>query len=280
MGSVWGRLGSKITVVEYLDRITPGIDLEVAKAFQNALKKQKFDFKLSTKVVGTEVHATGVKVKTESADGKGKPEVIEASHVLVATGRRPVTRGLGIDKLNIKTNKQGFIEINDKFQTNVPGIYAVGDCVPGPMLAHKAEEEGFALAEILAGKHGHVNYNAIPGVIYTHPELATVGKTEEQLKQEGIQYNKGIFPMIANSRARANADTDGMVKILSDKTTDRVLGVHILASAAGEMIAEAVLGLEYGASSEDFARTCHAHPTLSEAFKEAAMAAYNKPIHM
>jgi len=280
LGSVWGRLGSKITVVEFLDRITPGIDTEVAKAFQKSLVKQHFDFKLSTKVVGTEVHATGVHVKTESSDGKGPAGVIEASHVLVATGRRPFTKGLGLEKLNMKMTKQGFIEVDNELRTSVKGIYAIGDCIPGPMLAHKAEEEGIAAAETIAGLHGHVNYGAIPGVIYTHPEVATVGKTEEQLKQEGVVYNKGVFQFAGNSRARTNADTEGFVKILADKKTDRVLGVHIIGSAAGEMIAEAVLGLEYGASSEDFARTCHAHPTLSEAFKEAAMATYNKPIHL
>jgi dihydrolipoamide dehydrogenase len=280
MGSVWGRLGAKVTVVEYLDRITPGIDAEIARAFQQSLKKQGFDFKLSTKVVGTEVHGKGVRVKTEPSDGKGKAEVIEASHVLVATGRRPFTKGLFADSVKVNMDKFGRVLVDGELRTNVPGIWAIGDAIPGPMLAHKAEEEGVAVAENLAGQHGHVNYDAIPGVIYTHPEVASVGKTEEEVKAAGIEYKKGVFPFLANSRARANLDTEGMVKIITDKKTDKVLGVHIMGSAAGEMIAEAVLGIEYGASAEDFARTCHAHPTLSEAFKEAAMAAYNKPIHM
>ena len=206
-------------------------------------------------------------------------ETIETDIVLVSTGRAPVTEGLGLDNIGVKVNGRGQVEIDDHFATNVPGIYAIGDVVRGAMLAHKAEEEGIAIIEQIAGKGGHVNYEAIPGVIYTHPEVATVGKTEEELKAAGIKYKKGTFPFMANSRARANADTDGLVKMLADEETDRLLGIHIIASNAGEMIAEGVLALEYGASAEDIGRTCHAHPTMSEAFKEAAMAVYDKPIH-
>lgn len=280
MGSVWARLGAKVTVVEFLDHITPGIDMEIAKAFQSSLRKQGFDFKLGMKVTGAEEKGGKLTVSIESSKGGEKQVLDDVDVVLVATGRRPFTQGLNADKLGLIMDKRGFIQVDASLKTNVAGVYAIGDVVPGPMLAHKAEEEGIAVAETIAGKHGHVNYGAIPGVIYTHPEVASVGMTEEELKEKGIAYKKGVFPFLANSRAKANADTDGLVKILADKTTDRVLGIHIMGSNAGEMIAEGVLAVEYGASSEDIARTCHAHPTLAEAFKEAAMATYDKPIHM
>jgi dihydrolipoamide dehydrogenase len=278
MGSVYRRLGTEVTVVEFLPRIVPGVDDEIAKAFQRSLKKQGMSFKLSTKVTSSEVTDSGVKLTVEPSDG-GDASTIEADVVLVATGRRPYTEGLGLDGLGIETDRLGRIGVDHEFRTKVPSVYAIGDAIEGPMLAHKAEEEGIAAVEYMAGLPGHVNYDAIPGVIYTHPEVATVGKSEEQLKEEGVAYTKGTFPFLANSRARANQDTDGLVKILADKETDRILGIHIMGPNAGEMIAEGVLGMEYGASAEDIARTCHAHPTLSEAFKEAAMAAYDKPIH-
>jgi len=278
MGSVWRRLGSKITVVEYLDRIVPGVDGEIAAAFQSTLAKQGMTFKLGTKVTGSAVTGAGVSLTVEPSKG-GAAETINADVVLVATGRRPYTDGLGLDALGIKRDRAGRIEVDGSFRTAVPSVYAIGDVIDGPMLAHKAEEEGIAAVEIIAGKHGHVNYDAIPGVIYTHPEVASVGKTEEQLKAAGVKYTKGTFPFAANSRARANGDSGGLVKFLADAETDRVLGIHIIGPSAGELIAEGVLAIEYGASSEDIARTCHAHPTLSEAFKEAAMATYSKPIH-
>jgi dihydrolipoamide dehydrogenase len=280
LGSVWGRLGAKITVVEFLDRITPGIDAEVAKVFQSSLRKQGFDFKLGMKVTGVEEKGEVLKVSVEPSKGGDKTVIEDVDVVLVATGRRPFTNGLGLDSLGIKVDKRGFIEVDSHLRTNVKGVYAIGDCIPGPMLAHKAEEEGIAAAETIAGKHGHVNYGAIPGVIYTHPEVASVGLTEEDVKATGKPYTKGVFPFMANSRAKANADTEGMVKVIADKATDKILGVHIVGSSAGELIGECVLAIEYGASSEDLARTCHAHPTLSEAVKEAAMATYDKPIHM
>ena len=278
MGSVWSRLGSKVTVIEFLDRVCPAMDQELTKKFQQTLKKQGFQFKMKTKVTSSEVTDAGVKLTMEpSKGGEAKEETFDI--VLVATGRRPYTEGLGLDSLGIQTDKLGRIEVDDHFRTAVPNIYAIGDCINGPMLAHKAEEEGIAAVETIAGFAGHVNYDAIPGVIYTYPEVAAVGKTEEELKEAGVAYNVGSFPFSANSRARANGSTDGFVKILSDAKTDRILGAHIIGPNAGEMIAEAVIAIEYGASSEDLARTCHAHPTLSEAFKEAAMATYDKPIH-
>jgi len=279
MGSVWRRLGSEVTVVEFMDNIGGPMDSEMATALLRIFKKQGMKFKLSTKVNSASVLPSGgAKLELDSREG-GKPESLETDIVLVSTGRVPVTEGLGLAGVGVKVNQRGQVEIDEHFKTNVPGIYAIGDVVRGPMLAHKAEEEGIAVIEEISGKGGHVNYDAIPGVIYTHPEVATVGKTEEELKAEGIEYNKGTFPFMANSRARANADTDGIVKMLADKKTDRVLGIHIIASNAGEMIAEGVLAMEYGASAEDIGRTCHAHPTMSEAFKEAAMATYDKPIH-
>ncbi|KAJ1459647.1 hypothetical protein M885DRAFT_510813 [Pelagophyceae sp. CCMP2097] len=278
MGSIWRRLGAEVTVIEYMDRITPGIDLEVGKAFLRILKKQKMKFMLSTGVQGSEVTANGVTLTVAPAKG-GDEKKLDFDVVLVATGRRPFTRGLGLEALDIEMDRLGRVVVNEHFQTKIPSIYAFGDVIDGPMLAHKAEEEGIACVEHIAGFAGHVNYDVIPGVIYTHPELATCGKTEEQLKEDGVAYNVGTFPFSANSRARCTGDSDGMVKVLSDKATDKILGIHIIGSNAGEMIAEGVLGMEYGASSEDIARTCHAHPTLSEAFKEACMATYSQPIH-
>merc|ERR1740117_2136000 len=278
MGSVWSRLGSEVTVIEFMDRLCPAMDIELTKKFQTTLKKQGFKFKLKTKVTQTEVTADGIHVTTEKSAGGGeKSDTYDV--VLVATGRRPYTDGLGLEALGIATDQLGRIEVDGQFRTKVPPIFAIGDAVDGPMLAHKAEEEGIAAIETMAGLAGHVNYDAIPGVIYTYPEVAAVGKTEEELKEAGVSYNKGTFPFAANSRARANGSTDGFVKILTDAETDKILGVHIMGPNAGEMIAEGVLGMEYGASAEDIARTCHAHPTLSEAFKEACMDTYDKPIH-
>jgi len=277
LGSVWSRLGAEVTVVEYLDRLVPGVDAEIATQFKNILTKQKFNWKMGTKVMKAEKTGSGVKLTVQPAKG-GAEEVLEADVVLVATGRRPYTADLGLKEAGIEMDGQR-VKIDSHFRTNKSGVYAIGDVVVGPMLAHKAEEEGIAAVEIIAGKAGHVNYNAIPGVIYTHPEVATVGQTEEELKAAGIKYKKGTFPMMANSRARTNDDADGLIKVLTDAETDRILGVHMIASGAGELIAEAVLGIEYGASAEDIARTCHAHPTLSEAVKEACMAAWTKPIH-
>ena len=264
---------------QFMDGIGGPMDAEMAKTLLRVFKKQGMNFKLSTKVnSATVLPGGGAKLEIDSKEG-GKPETIEADIVLVSTGRAPVTEGLGLENVGVKVSARGQVEIDDHFATNVPGIYAIGDVVRGAMRAHKAEEEGIAIIEQIAGKGGHVNYECIPGVIYTHPEVATVGKTEEELKAAGIEYKKGTFPFMANSRARANADTDGLVKMLADAKTDRVLGIHIIASNAGEMIAEGVLAMEYGASAEDIGRTCHAHPTMSEAFKEAAMAVYDKPIH-
>mmetsp|Transcript_5683 Transcript_5683/g.16778 ORF Transcript_5683/g.16778 Transcript_5683/m.16778 type:complete len:494 (+) Transcript_5683:95-1576(+) len=278
MGSVWRRLGTKVTVVEYLDHIVPGTDKETGKTFLRLLKKQGMKFKLKTGVVKAEVTDEGVALT--HAPAKGGDETTDVFDVvLVSTGRRPFTAGLGLEELGIETDKAGRVLVDDHFRTKVPSIYAFGDVIDGPMLAHKAEEEGIACVENIAGFAGHVNYDVIPGVIYTHPELATCGKTEEQLKEAGVAYSVGSFPFSANSRARAVNDADGVVKVLTDKETDKILGVHIIGPNAGEMIAEGVLGMEYGASSEDIARTCHAHPTLSEAMKEACMAASGSPIH-
>ncbi|ETK84326.1 dihydrolipoyl dehydrogenase, partial [Phytophthora nicotianae] len=278
LGSVYKRLGAKVTVVEFLDAACPGMDKEAVKEFTKLLKKQGLDFKFGTKVTSSEVNGDVVKLTTEPSKG-GDASTIECDTVLVATGRRAFTAGLGLEQMGIQTDKLGRIEVDDAFRTQVPGIFAIGDVIKGAMLAHKAEEEGIACVENIAGKHGHVNYGAIPGVIYTFPEFASVGKTEEELKAEGIEYNVGKFPMMANSRARTVAESDGLVKVLADKKTDKLLGVHIIASNAGEMIAEGVIGIEYGAASEDLARTCHAHPTLSEAFKEACLGAFDKPIN-
>lgn len=279
MGSVWARLGAKVTVIEYLDRITPGMDAEVAKAFQKILEKQGITFRLGTKVTGAETLKTKVKLSVEPAAG-GDGETIECDTVLVSIGRRPYTDQLGLEEVGVKTNDRGFVEIDAHFQTSVEGIYAIGDCVPGPMLAHKAEDEGVAAAEIIAGESGHVNYDVIPGIVYTWPEVASVGKTEEQLKDDGIDYKVGKFPFSANGRARAANDTDGFVKLLADAKTDRILGAHILGPDAGTLIHEIVVGMEFGASAEDIARTCHGHPTLSEAVKEAALATDGRTIHI
>jgi dihydrolipoamide dehydrogenase len=279
MGSVWTRLGTEVTVIEFMDRLLPSMDQEITKKFQTILKKQGFKFQLKTKVTGSAIEGSVVKLTTEPSKG-GDAKEQEFDVVLVAAGRRPYTEGLGLEALGIQVDKLGRIQVDEHFRTTaVPSIYAIGDCINGPMLAHKAEEEGIAAVETMAGFAGHVNYNAIPGVIYTYPEVASVGKTEEELKEAGIKYKKGNFPMSANSRARANGSTEGMVKILADAETDQILGAHIIGPNAGEMIAEAVIAMEYGASSEDIARTCHAHPTLSEAFKEACMDTYDKPIH-
>ncbi|NNE85834.1 MAG: dihydrolipoyl dehydrogenase [Alphaproteobacteria bacterium] len=279
MGSVWARLGAKVTVVEFLDRITPGMDGEVAKNFQRILGKQGFEFRLGTKVTGAEKLKSKVKLSLEPAAG-GDTETLDCDIVLVAIGRRPYTVGLGLEELGVETDNRGFITIDAHYQTNVEGVFAIGDCVPGPMLAHKAEDEGMACAEIIAGETGHVNYDAIPGIVYTWPEVASVGQTEEQLKEAGVEYKVGKFPFSANGRARAANNTDGFVKILADANTDRILGAHIIGPDAGTMIHEIVVGMEFGAAAEDIARTCHGHPTLNEAVKEAALAVANRTIHI
>ncbi|MCB9987562.1 MAG: dihydrolipoyl dehydrogenase [Rhodospirillales bacterium] len=279
LGTVWRRLGAKVTVIEYLDRILPGMDLETAKAAQRILEKQGMTFKLASKVTGAENGKKGVILSVEPAAG-GKAETITGDVVLVAVGRRPHTDSLGLEQAGVKLDDRGRVDVDAHFQTSVPGIYAIGDVIRGAMLAHKAEDEGVVLAEILAGQSGHIDYDAIPGVVYTWPEIASVGKTEEQLKEAGIAYKSGKFPFMANGRARAMAATDGFVKILADAKTDRVLGVHILGPEAGTMIAECVLAMEFGASAEDIARTCHAHPTLNEVVKEAALAVDGRPLHI
>lgn len=279
LGSVWARLGAKVTVVEYLDNILGGMDRDVARQYQRMLAKQGMEFRLGAKVTGVAKAKKGATVTFEPVKG-GDAVTIEADAVLVATGRKPFTAGLNLDKAGVVLDERGRVRIDGRFQTSVPNIYAIGDVVAGPMLAHKAEEEGVAVAELIAGKAGHVNYDVIPGVVYTSPEIASVGKTEEELKQAGIAYKAGKFPFSANGRARSMLQTDGFVKVLADKATDRVLGVHIVGFGAGEMIHEAAVLMEFGGSSEDLARTCHAHPTMSEAVKEAALAVFAKPIHM
>ncbi|MFD2239219.1 dihydrolipoyl dehydrogenase [Aureimonas populi] len=279
LGSVWSRLGAKVTVVEYLDKVLGPMDSEVSTAFQKLLAKQGFDFKLGAKVTGIARDGDKASVTFEPAKG-GEPETLSADVVLVATGRRPYTQGLGLEEAGVALDKAGRVEIDAHYKTNVDGIYAIGDVVKGPMLAHKAEDEGVALAEILAGQAGHVNYGVIPSVVYTQPEVASVGVTEDELKASGVAYKVGKFPFMANGRARSMLSTDGFVKILADKETDRVLGVHVLGRGAGELIAEAAVLMEFGGSSEDLARTCHAHPTLSEAMREAAFATFAKPIHI
>ncbi|SIQ90736.1 dihydrolipoamide dehydrogenase [Rhizobium sp. RU20A] len=279
LGSVWSRLGAKVTVVEYLDTILGGMDGEVSKQFQRMLAKQGMDFKLGAKVTGVARTESGASVTFEPVKG-GEAVTLPADVVLIATGRKPYTEGLGLEEAGVVLDNRGRVEIDGHYATNVPGIYAIGDVVKGPMLAHKAEDEGVALAEILAGQHGHVNYEVIPGVVYTQPEVASVGKTEEELKAAGVNYKAGKFPFTANGRARAMQATDGFVKVLADAETDRVLGVHIIAFGAGEMIHEAAVLMEFGGSSEDLARTCHAHPTMSEAVKEAALSTFFKPLHM
>ena len=278
MGSVWSRLGSKVTVVEYLDHITPGMDKDVSNEFQKILTKQGFEFKLNSKVTSVTNKGNQVEVTFENRQ-TSKKENLLADKVLVAVGRKPYTEGLSLNKLGVKKDQLGRLEVNEKLQTSVKNIYAIGDVIKGPMLAHKAEEEGIAVAEIIAGQAGHVNYDVIPGVIYTSPEVAVIGKTEEQLKAENVNYKVGKFPFLANSRAKVNNETDGFVKILADSKTDRVLGVHMIGPHTGDMIAEMALAMEFGASSEDIARTCHAHPTHTEAVKEAALAIEKRAIH-
>ncbi|KAH8088206.1 hypothetical protein HD553DRAFT_307628 [Filobasidium floriforme] len=279
LGSVWSRLGAEVQVVEYMGAIGAGMDSEIAKNFQKILTKQGLKFKVNTKVIGAEKKDGKVFLNVESAKG-GKAETLDADVVLVAIGRRPVTKNLGLEDIGVEMDNKGRIVIDDQFNTSIKGIKCIGDATFGPMLAHKAEEEGIAAVEILKTGHGHVNYDAIPSVVYTHPEVAWVGKNEEELKAAGVKFKVGKFPFSANSRAKTNQDSEGIVKFITEKDTDQILGVHIIGPNAGEMIGEAVLAVEYGASAEDIGRTCHAHPTLSEAFKEAAMAAYDEPIHM
>jgi dihydrolipoamide dehydrogenase len=279
LGSVWRRLGAQVTVVEYADRIVPAMDHEIGTALMRELQKQGLEFKLASKVTKVQKDKNTVTVMLEHL-ADGTQETLEGDILLVCAGRRPYTEGLGLEMVGIEVDDRGRIPVNGAFQTTVPNIFALGDVIDGPMLAHKAEEEGVAVAEILNGQRPHINYNAIPGVVYTYPEVATVGKTEEDLKKAGAHYKVGKFPFTANSRARANGSTTGMVKILADAQSDEVLGIHIMHEEAGTMIAEAVLAMEYKASAEDIARTCHAHPTVSEAVKEAALAATFKAIHI
>ena len=279
LGSVWSRLGAEVTVYEFLDRILPGMDGEIAKQTQRILKKQGLDFKLGHKVTAAKSSRTGVTLTVEPVKG-GEPEQVKPDMVLVAIGRRAYTEGLGLEALGVEVDQRGVIKIDSRFQTTAPGIYAIGDCVPGPMLAHKAEDEGVICAEMLAGQAGHIDYDLVPGVVYTWPEVAGVGKTEEALKEAGVDYRVGKFAFTANSRARTTGDTDGVVKILADARTDRVLGVHIVGPLAGDLLAEAVLAMEFGGTAEDIARTCHSHPGMGEAVKEAALAVHGRPIHM
>jgi dihydrolipoamide dehydrogenase len=280
LGSVWRRLGSQVVVIEFLDHILPGMDGEMARQAQRILQKQGMTFALSSKVTSVDSAGKRLKVTIEHAAGGGVADIVEMDVVLVAIGRVAYTEGLGLDEVGVKRDERGRVVVDHYYATSVPGIWAIGDVIAGPMLAHKAEEEGVVVAEILVGQAGHVNYDAIPGVVYTSPEIASVGKTEEELKAAGVAYNVGKFPFTANARAKVNQTTDGFVKILADAKTDRVLGVHIICADAGNMIAEAVLAMEFGASAEDIARTCHAHPTLPEAVKEAAMAVAKRAIHM
>jgi dihydrolipoamide dehydrogenase len=279
LGSVWRRLGSKVTVIEFLDGILPGMDGEIRRQAQRLFEKQGIVFKLSSKVTAVDSSGKRLKATIEPSKG-GVSETIEADVVLVSTGRVPYTDGLGLKDVDVKLDERGRVAVDHYYATNVPGIWAIGDVIAGPMLAHKAEDEGLAVAEILVGQAGHVNYDAIPNVVYTYPEIATVGKSEEELKAAGVAYNVGKFPMTANGRAKVNMTTEGFVKILADAKTDRVLGVQLICADAGNMIAEAALAMEFGASAEDIARTCHAHPTLPEAVKEAAMAVAKRAIHM
>ena len=277
MGSVYSRLGTEVTVIQHTERICPFLDKEISTNFQRILKKQGMKFMVNARLAsGTNNREKGVQAVIETKKGT---ETLDADVILLSIGRKPYTDGLQLEKAGLEANQYGRVDINNHWETKVPGIYAIGDVVEGAMLAHKAEEEGIAAIEQICGEGGHVNYDAIPGVIYTHPEVANVGLSEEQLKEQGVEYNVGTFPFMANSRARCNDDAEGMVKILTDKKTDKILGAWVIGSNAGEMIAEAVLAVEYGASSEDVARTCHAHPTLSEAFKEACMAAHGQAIH-
>ncbi len=277
MGSVWSRLGTEVTVVEFLDHITPGMDRDISNEFMKILKKQGIKFNLNTKVDKITKNSNGVTVETSQNDGQKVKHDVDV--VLISVGRRPYTKNLNLDKVGVKLDEKGRVKVNKNFETNVKNIYAIGDVIDGPMLAHKAEEEGIAVAELIAGQSGHVNYDIIPGVVYTSPEVAYVGKSEEQLKKENIGYKIGKFPFIANSRAKAIDEPEGFVKILADQSTDKVLGVHIIGPHAGEMIAEMAVAMEFGASSEDIARTCHAHPTFSEAIKEAALSVDKRQIH-
>ncbi|MGB9052039.1 MAG: dihydrolipoyl dehydrogenase [Pseudolabrys sp.] len=279
LGSVWRRLGAQVTVVEFLDGALPGLDGEVRRQAQRLFEKQGITFKLSSKVTAVDASGKRLKVNVETAKG-GDAESIEADVVLVSIGRVPYTEGLGLKELGVKLDERGRVIVDHYYATNVPGIWAIGDVIAGPMLAHKAEDEGVAVAEILVGQAGHVNYDAIPNVVYTYPEIATVGKTEEELKAARVAYNVGKFPFTANGRAKVNLTTEGFVKIIADAKTDRVLGVHLICADAGNMIAEATIAMEFGASAEDIARTCHAHPTLPEAVKEAAMAVAKRAVHM
>jgi dihydrolipoamide dehydrogenase len=280
MASVWGRLGAEVTVIEFLDRIVPAMDREVANEISKVLKKQGMKFRLGTKVTAAEHAKTGVALTVEPAAG-GEAETIKCDVMLIAIGRRPLTQNLGLEDVGVALDNRGFIQVDGHFQTNVPGIYAIGDVIPGPMLAHKAEDEGTIAVEMMTGQSGHMDYNAIPAVVYTAPEVASVGRTEEQLKDDDVDYRVGKFPFVANSRARAaGTDSTGFVKILTDAATDKILGAHIIGPDAGTLIAELALAIEFAASAEDVARTCHAHPTLNEAVKEAALAAWNKPIHV
>jgi dihydrolipoamide dehydrogenase len=279
MGSVWARLGAQVTVVEFLDRIVPTMDREIGKRFIAVLRKQGMTFKLSTKVTGAKTAKSGVSLSVESVKS-GEAETIDADVVLVSIGRRPVTQGLGLEELGVALDPRGFIQVDADFETNVAGLFAIGDCVPGPMLAHKAEEDGVAAVEIMAGQSGHVDYGLVPGIVYTHPEVASIGKTEEALKEDGTKYRKGSFPFSANSRARTTGEMDGTVKILADAETDQVLGVHIMGPEAGNLIHECATAMAFGATAEDIARTCHGHPTYNEAVKEAALAVDGRPIHI
>jgi dihydrolipoamide dehydrogenase len=280
LGSVWRRLGSEVGVVEFMDRVLPGIDGEVGRTMQRLLTRQGLMFKLSSKVTGISHNGPGHRVTVEPADGAGEATQVDADVVLVAIGRVPYTEGLGLEAVGVNLDNRGRIAVDARYQTGVAGIYAIGDVIAGPMLAHKAEDEGMAVAEILSGKAGHVNYGVIPNVVYTAPEVASVGRSEEELKAAGIAYNVGKFPLTANGRAKVNRTTDGFIKVLADAATDRILGVHMIAPAASEMIAEAAVIMEFGGSAEDLARTCHAHPSLTEAVKEAALAVDKRPIHM
>ena len=279
LGTVWRRLGTKVTVVEFMDNILPGMDGEVRKESKKIFAKQGLEFKLSSKVVSAKTSKSGVELSVEPAAG-GKAEKIKADVVLMAIGRKPYIDGLGLDKVGVELDDRGRIKTDEFFETSVEGIYAIGDVIAGPMLAHKAEDEGVILAEMLAGESGHIDYDCIPGVVYTWPEVANVGKTEEQLKEAGVAYNAGKFPFMANGRARAMGMTDGFVKILADKNTDRVLGAHIVGPGAGDLIQEVVSVMEFQGTAEDIARTCHAHPTLTEVVKEAALAVHKRPIHI
>jgi dihydrolipoyl dehydrogenase len=279
LGSVWRRLGADVVVVEFLDGVLPGMDGEVRRQAQRLFERQGMTFKLSSKVTAVDTSGPRLKASVEPAKG-GAAEAIEADVILVCVGRVPYTEGLGLDEVGVKRDERGRVAVDHYYATSVPGIWAIGDVIAGPMLAHKAEDEGIAVAEMLVGQAGHVNYDAIPNVVYTYPEIAVVGKSEEELKAAGVAYNVGRFPMTANGRAKVNMTTEGFIKILADAKTDRVLGVHLICADAGNMIAEAVLAMEFGASAEDIARTCHAHPTLSEAVKEAAMAVAKRAIHM